>query len=154
MVFSSIFLRSPTMYIVFKGISTLERTDCDCSIFNSLNLKCCLCHARVNMFLNPVNGEKLIKEDCHHLIYFLSKSSSLQLEVKVSTKMTSVFRRGHFVEIVFADQCIFCHALGASEIASFPGADEKLQAYLHHCGLHSAYRQGKTCIFTTYLHLF
>lgn len=82
----SLLFRSPTMSSAFKGISTLQRINHDCSIFDSLNLKCFLHHGHVNVLINPVSGEIPIKEgySCHQLIYFMSKSSFLQHEVEVS----------------------------------------------------------------------
>lgn len=74
------------MSFAFKGISTLQRINSDCSIFDSLNLKCFRRHGHVNILINPVSGEKPIEEayNCYQLIDFLSKNSFLQLEVEVS----------------------------------------------------------------------
>lgn len=74
------------MIIVFKGISTLERINYDCSVFESLNMKCFLSHGCINMLKNYVNTEKEIKhwDQCHQFIYFLSKISFLHLKLKVS----------------------------------------------------------------------
>lgn len=67
-------------------ISTLHRMNCDCFIFDSLNLKSFLNHDHVNMLITPVSGEKPTKEsyNCFQLINLLSKSSFLQYQVKVS----------------------------------------------------------------------
>lgn len=76
------------MSAVFKWISTLERINCDGSVFDSLYLKSFLCHGRVSVLTNPVNTEKQIKNGYHRqqLICCLSNRSVFQLEVKVSTK--------------------------------------------------------------------
>lgn len=76
------------MSAVFKRIYTLERSNCDSSVFDSLYLKSFLCHGRVSVLINPVNPEKQIKDGYHHqqLICCLSKCSVSQLEVKVSVK--------------------------------------------------------------------
>lgn len=76
------------MSAVFKRIYTLERINCDSSVFDSLYLKSFLCHGCVSVLTNPVNPEKQIKDGYHHqqLICCLSKCSVSQLEVKVSIK--------------------------------------------------------------------
>lgn len=86
--FNSLLFRSPIMSAVFKRIYTLERSNCDSSVFDSLYLKSFLCHGRVSVLINPVNPEKQIKDGYHHqqLICCLSKCSVSQLEVKVSIK--------------------------------------------------------------------
>lgn len=76
------------MSAVFKRISTLERINCDGSVFDSLYLKSFLCHGLVSVLTNPVNTEKQIKDGYHRqqLICSLSKCNILQIEVKVSIK--------------------------------------------------------------------
>lgn len=76
------------MSAVFKRISTLERINCDGSVFDSLYLKSFLCHGRVSVLTNPVNTEKQIKDGYHRqqLTCCLSKRSVLQIEVKLSSK--------------------------------------------------------------------
>lgn len=74
------------MSFASKRISMLQRINYDCSIFDSLNLKCFLLDDHVNVLINPVSGEKPVKESyyCFQLIHFLSKISFHQREVEVS----------------------------------------------------------------------
>lgn len=99
------------MSFAFKGISTMQSINCECLIFDSLDLKCFLCHCYVNVLINPVSGEKPIKEgyNCYQFIYFLSKRSFLQLEVEVSIN-------NDILSIGFAGKLMFLFCLTHEEL--------------------------------------